>query len=91
MLTGTRSPIRIGAPDAGQWNGPYYGRGSAYVVFGSRELMKQKMVNLSNLNGTNGFKVSNFVKNSYTGSNVGSGDVNGDGIADVMISCGLSP
>src|SRR5436190_1455261 len=43
-------------------------------------------LDLSSLNGTNGFKISGVAANDYSGYSVSSaGDVNGDGFADLII------
>ncbi len=69
--------IVIGAP--GSSTPPL--RGKAYVVFGSRNPFSS--LTLSMLNGENGFGVIDGT--ARTGENVGLGDVNGDGLADVLI------
>lgn len=58
--------------------------GRMYVVFGSRELWTSPFP-VSNLNGTNGFRIDGDAYTN-TGSAVASGgDVNGDGIQDIII------
>ncbi len=57
--------------------------GQCYIVFGDKEWSSE--VNLSSLNGTNGFKI-----NKTGGSRIGRlvngiGDINGDGVDDVFI------
>jgi Ca2+-binding RTX toxin-like protein len=60
--------------------------GAAYVVFGSASGFGAS-VNLSTLNGSNGFKMSGQAANDQAGFSVASaGDVNGDGYADVIVS-----
>ena len=59
--------------------------GAAYVVFGKAANFDTN-INLSSLDGSNGFKLSGVAANDYAGSSVASaGDVNGDGISDVII------
>jgi len=59
--------------------------GSTYVVFGSRNAFPSSL-ELSNLNGTNGFKLNGEAVNDYSGFSVNAaGDINGDGIADLLI------
>jgi len=58
-----------------------------YVVFGSRS-PSSATFNLADLNGANGFTIDNFYTYSYTPCSVnGAGDVNGDGIDDIIIGC----
>ena len=45
------------------------------------------VINLSSLNGSNGFKISGPAAYQYMGISVSSaGDVNGDGFADIIVS-----
>jgi Ca2+-binding RTX toxin-like protein len=68
----------VGARGAGGFSG------ASYVVFG-RATGFAANVNLSSLNGANGFKLSG-VAGDFSGSSVASaGDVNGDGFADLII------
>ncbi|BAU63809.1 putative outer membrane adhesin like protein [Stanieria sp. NIES-3757] len=56
-----------------------------YVVFGKSGGFGANF-NLSSLNGTNGFAIAGINKDDYSGISVsGAGDVNGDGIDDVII------
>ena len=73
----------IGAPFADP-NG-IFGAGQSYVVFGSNSGFGAS-VNLSTLNGSNGFAINGIAANDYSGWSVSSaGDVNGDGIDDLII------
>jgi VCBS repeat-containing protein len=64
-------------------NGNYSGQ--SYVVFGSRTLFAPE-VNLSGLNGINGFKINGIAAGDKSGISVSSaGDINGDGIGDLII------
>lgn len=59
--------------------------GQAYVMYGSK-YRRPGIINLVNLNGTNGFTM-NGMQGSSTGTSVsGAGDINGDGIDDFLIS-----
>lgn len=59
--------------------------GKAYVVFGSKEAFPAKL-NLESLTGDNGFIINGAEMYAYTGISVArAGDVNGDGIDDVII------
>jgi hypothetical protein len=61
------------------------GAGQSFIIFGSRSGFPQSL-SLSNLNGANGFAINGVNSGDYIGSSVsGAGDVNGDGIADVII------
>ena len=59
--------------------------GQSYVVFGNRNGFGSAL-NLSTLNGINGFRINGIVAGDYSGSSVSSaGDVNGDGVGDLII------
>ncbi|MDZ8093212.1 MAG: hypothetical protein RMZ42_14960 [Nostoc sp. DedQUE05] len=76
----------IGAPDA-RPNGNYSGQ--SYVVFGSKGGFDAQF-NLSTLNGINGFTINGTNITYYSGSSVSSaGDINGNGIDDLIIGGGL--
>src|SRR4028119_1200733 len=73
----------IGARGASP-NGISYA-GQSYVVFGSNSGFGAS-VNLSALNGSNGFAINGIAANDFSGSSVSSaGDVNGDGLDDLII------
>jgi hypothetical protein len=75
--------VLIGAFGAAQ-NG--YQSGASYVVFGKASGFAANL-NLSTLNGSNGFKMSGAAANDRAGWPVsGAGDMNGDGFADLIIS-----
>ena len=60
--------------------------GRSYVVFGNSKLDLDGVFNLSNLNGANGFKLDGENNGDYSGHSVSlAGDINGDGVADVLI------
>ncbi len=58
--------------------------GTVYVVFGTKRGFPDPLP-LASLNGTNGFRIDGVAAGDYTGWSVASGDVNGDGIGDVII------
>ena len=59
--------------------------GSSYVVFGSNTGFNSNF-NLSSLDGTNGFVINGVADSDRLGKSVSSaGDVNGDGIDDIII------
>ena len=69
---------------AGDANGNEYA-GESYVVFGSSSGFPHPL-NLSSLDGTNGFVINGVDPRDYSGVSVsGAGDVNGDGIDDLII------
>lgn len=73
------SDIIIGAPYTGN------SVGQSYIVFGSEEPW-DAVINLSNLNGTNGFFINGIHPSDSSGCSVsGAGDVNGDGVDDILI------
>ncbi len=70
----------IGAPYANSY------AGSSYVVFGNPGIGSSGSIALSSLNGNNGFVLPGVAVNDYSGVSVsGAGDINGDGIADLII------
>ena len=81
--------LLIGAVDASP-----EGRGNAgtnYVVFGHRQVGGNGTLDLSNLNGTNGFAINGVAAGDYSGWWVsGAGDLNADGIADLVIGAALA-
>ncbi|GAB0056714.1 hypothetical protein SIID45300_01025 [Candidatus Magnetaquicoccaceae bacterium FCR-1] len=69
----------IGAPVLGNT------QGGAYVVFGSQSAWSPS-IDLSTLNGSNGFLITGDAGGDYAGFSVsGAGDMNGDGLADLII------
>ena len=59
--------------------------GESYVIFGQSSGFGS-VLNLSSLNGTNGFVINGIDADDFSGSSVSSaGDVNGDGIDDLII------
>ena len=77
--------VIIGAPHA-DWNG--ISSGSSYVVFG-RASGFDAVMNLSDLDGSNGFRLDGASVNGKWGESgqsvSGAGDVNGDGFDDLII------
>ncbi len=70
----------IGAPDANS------GTGASYVIFGGSEIGSSGTLNVADLNGANGFMIVGFGTNAEGGNSVsGAGDVNKDGVADLII------
>ncbi len=77
----------IGAPGADPNGGPY---GASYVVFGKAGGFSANL-NLSTLNGSNGFQISGEAVGDQSGFAVASaGDVNGDGFDDLIIGADRS-
>jgi hypothetical protein len=74
----------IGAPFADP-NGNSWA-GSSYVVFGGTSVGSSGNFNLAELNGSNGFVINGIGVDDGAGYSVsGAGDINGDGIADLII------
>ncbi|MEH1864682.1 MAG: hypothetical protein V7K69_06655, partial [Nostoc sp.] len=70
----------IGAPFASRSSG------ESYVVFGSKDRFSARL-HVSNLNGTNGFAINGINQDDDSDRSVSNaGDVNGDGIDDLIIS-----
>src|SRR5689334_4399942 len=60
--------------------------GSSYVLFGSTNIGNTGIINLSSLDGSNGFVINGVSASDESGFSVSSaGDVNGDNIYDVII------
>jgi len=71
--------VIIGAPDD---NYPY---GRSYVLFGARGGLSAQL-HVSTLNGANGFALNGVIPDGRAGYTVsGAGDINGDGIADIVV------
>ncbi|MFO1350933.1 MAG: integrin alpha [Gammaproteobacteria bacterium] len=65
-------------------NGP--NSGASYVVFGRAHLGATGILEVSALNGADGFRINGEAARDYAGRALsGLGDVNGDGIADLLI------
>jgi hypothetical protein len=58
--------------------------GSSYVVFGKASAFAAT-INLSTLNGANGFRLDGAAFIDFSGDMVCGGDVNGDGLSDVIV------
>ncbi len=58
--------------------------GAVYVIFGSRSAWPASL-NVSTLNGTNGFQLKGAATGDSLGYAVAAGDVDGDGIADIVV------
>ena len=75
LIIGTHFIEVNGLKDAGQ----------SYLVFGSKDLDATRM-DLSDLDGTNGFQINGIVADGWAGRSVSSaGDINHDGFDDVII------
>jgi hypothetical protein len=62
------------------------GAGASYVVFGANGIGSTGTLSLAALNGINGFKITGVTANDWSGVSVSSaGDVNGDGVNDLII------
>jgi len=67
-----------------------YSAGQSYVVFGSNSGFGAGL-DLSTLNGSNGFAINGIGARDYSGSSVSSaGDVNGDGFDDLIIGAAFA-
>ena len=84
------SDIVIGAPSADPAS--RIDAGSVYVVFGRSSGFSSTLA-LSSLNGTNGFRLNGVAVNDAAGASVaGTGDVNYDGFADIIVgAAGADP
>ena len=60
--------------------------GESYVVFGGSTVGNTGSINLSTLDGSNGFVINGINVNDRSGNSVsGAGDINGDGLDDLII------
>ncbi len=82
--------IIIGAYNA---DAPEAFSGESYVVFGRQSVGLGASLNLSSLNGSNGFIVRGLNNSDFSGVSVsGAGDVNGDGFDDFIVGApGANP
>ena len=79
--------VLIGAPGGGIDS---IAPGAAYVVFGKADGFAPTL-DLSQLDGSNGFRLDGEGNTSRAGQSVsGAGDINGDGFADIIIGSGYS-
>jgi hypothetical protein len=83
--------VAIGAKNAD--NGQRFLAGEVYVVFGCRSdaiptcppSTAAGTLELSSLNGSNGFVVKGIDRQDFTGTAVSGGDLNGDGLSDLLV------
>jgi hypothetical protein len=67
------------------------GIGTSYVVFGGSEVGSGGTLELSTLDGSNGFVLNGVARDDRTGTSVSAaGDVNGDGVDDLLIGADLA-
>jgi hypothetical protein len=60
--------------------------GASYLVFGASEVGSSGTLELSSLDGSNGFVLNGVTANDYSGDSMSAaGDVNGDGVDDLLI------
>jgi hypothetical protein len=64
-------------------------RGSSFIVFGGSNVGAEGIVNASTLNGSNGFAIGGLMTVPKGFSVSGAGDINNDGIADLIIGMGI--
>jgi hypothetical protein len=77
--------LNVGAPFAESAGGPDK-EGESYVVFGKASWAGVASLDLATLDGTNGFRLSGIDVNNLSGWSVSSaGDVNGDGLDDLIV------
>jgi len=82
--------VIIGASSAAP-NGSF--SGESYVVFGSGSVGSTGTIELSDLDGSNGFVINGIDASDFSGSSVSAaGDINDDGVADLIIgAAGADP
>jgi hypothetical protein len=78
------SDVIVGAPNSNP--GPGSLTGAAYVVFGMASGFAATL-SLGSLNGSNGFRLDGAAASDFTGGSLdAAGDVNGDGVDDLLVS-----
>ena len=85
--------VVIGAMTPFGFDGGYdnSGRGETYVVFGGVSVGGTGQFELSALDGSDGFAIPGIDAYDYSGGSVSSaGDVNGDGVADLIIGAPIA-
>ncbi|MBD2535860.1 FG-GAP repeat protein [Nostoc flagelliforme FACHB-838] len=66
--------------------------GQSYVIFGGKNVGSGGTFNLSDLNGTNGFAINGIAADDESGFSVSNGgDINNDGIDDLIIGAWRAP
>ena len=84
--------LLIGAPGYQYSSGSYDGQ--SYVIFGTKNLGNNGIMSVSNVNGSNGFRLRGEFNGYGSNTNLccsgtsvsGAGDINGDGYADFQIA-----
>ncbi len=78
--------LLIGADDANHIGSTSAGTGASYVVFGTSGLGSSGALDLSTLDGSNGFVLNGVATHDQAGRSVSAaGDINGDGVDDLVI------
>jgi len=77
--------VFVGGPN--RYGDSYIFYGDVYVVFGKDTDLEAftDTLNVNSLNGSNGFRLRGTVQYNSFGTEVGSGDVNGDGFDDLFV------
>lgn len=71
---------------------PFFGPGEAYVIFGGPGVGAGGVLNVAALNGANGFVFRGINFFDHCGFAVAAaGDVNNDGVADILVGAPLAP
>ena len=85
ILIGSTSSLPNGTHDTGPTNSNNGNTDGAYVVFGTDEGFSATF-DLGDIDGTNGFQLADVLQGDNTGFSVSTaGDINDDGIADLII------
>ena len=89
IVTATNAGTVNSDPDSYSSSDKPYGlasqrRGRAYVIFGNQNGYNTTF-DLNNLNGNNGFRLTGIEENHQLGNAISAGDLNGDGIDDLVV------